>query len=167
MESSNNQIIAQLYEETREQLFLIFRQAGISEEECWDKVQDVFIRLLNVDLLVPALAKGLAVTVAYNMRTDYLRHLYFVRESQKSHPELFMEGVSSNHFEAKELEELELRAVSSLSEQDAQIYVLTRFDGKTPEEICSMTSLTKRAVESRLYRSRMHVRERLRKAVGF
>jgi len=167
MESNRKQLIAQLYEETREQIFLIFRQVGIEEEGCWDKVQDVFVRLLNVDLIVPNLAKGLAVTIAYNMRTDYLRHLYIVRESHKVHPELFMEGIASNHYEAKELQELELKAVDALSEQDAQVYTLTRFDGKTPEEIGQITGLSKRAVESRLYRSRIFVRETLRKAVGF
>ena len=44
---------------------------------------------------------------------------------------------------------------------------MTRFEEKTADEIVLATGLTKRAVESRIYRTRNLVRENLRRAIAY
>ena len=57
--------------------------------------------------------------------------------------------------------------VSRMSEQDAKVYQLMRFENKTADEIALNCGLSKRAVESRIYRTRQQVRDAVRRAIGF
>jgi DNA-directed RNA polymerase specialized sigma24 family protein len=61
----------------------------------------------------------------------------------------------------------EMNAIEGMSEKDARIYQMARFDDKTADEIVLETGLSKRAVESRIYRTRLQVRQQVRKAIGF
>jgi len=164
---NNSQLVGKIYAETSKVLFLIFRQVGIEEEICHDMVQDVFVRLLGIDVLYEAQVKGLAVKIAYNMRIDYLRHNYYVRESQKNHYDYYLEKQTSHQdVDTKDIERVEMAVIRNMSELDAKVYSLFRFEEKTTQEICETLSIGRRAVESRLYRTRKMVRTTLQKAIN-
>ena len=167
IETKNRQMIGETYQKVRQEIFSIFRQACIAEDTCEDMVQEVFVKILGLDIIIEDQLKGLAVQIAYQKRTDYLRHKAIIN---KVHGELGwqMERSYSNYeAEVNDILNIEMKAIHCMSEKDAMIYEMTRFEEKTADEIVLETGLTKRAVESRIYRTRNQVRNEVRKAMNF
>lgn len=156
--------IGRLYDKARPMLLSIFRKAHIPEEDGKDLVQEVFVKLLSIDILLADHLLGLAVTIAYQKRTDWLRHHVYCRRQQNLwRPQA---TVTPCDTECHQLLQAERQVVDRMTACDAWVYSLSRFDGKTPQEITHITALSLRAVEGRLYRTRKLVRQTLL-AAGF
>ena len=167
IESKNRQAIGNVYQKIRQEIFSIFRQACIAEDTCEDMVQEVFVKILGLDIIIEEQLKGLAVQIAYQKRTDYLRRKAIIN---KVHDELgwrMEQSYSHTEAEVNDILNIEMQAVHCMSEKDAKIYEMTRFEEKTADEIVLETGMSKRAVESRIYRTRIQVRDAVRKAIGF
>lgn len=166
--SSNRQIIGQTYQEVRTQLFSIFRQVCIAEDTCEDLVQEVFVKILGLDIIIAEQLKALAVTIAYQKRTDYLRHRAYINKVKDDMAGWEMERSYTNQeAELSDIQQVEMKVIRCMSELDSKTYMMSRFEDKTAEEIALELNLSKRAVESRLYRTRIAVRENVRKVIGF
>lgn len=167
--STNSELISRVFTETRNDVYGVFRQACIPEDQCWDMTQDVFVKLMVIDLLDADRIKGMVFTIAYRMRTDYFRHRSFINKLFSEKPDVsnvdWMYNV--NTLEVKDIERVELGVVSRMSETDRKVYCMDRFDEKSSTEIAQELHITCRAVENRLYRTRKLVREKVRKAVNF
>lgn len=167
IEQSNRQMIGKAYQQVRQEVFSIFRQACIAEDTCEDLVQEVFVKVLGMDIIIESQLKGLIVTMAYQKRIDYLRRRACMN---KVHDELgwrMEQSYTNTEAEVNDILHVEMKAISSMSEKDAHIYQMTRFEEKTADEIVLETGLSKRAVESRIYRTRNLVRSQVREAMGF
>lgn len=167
IEQSNRQMIGKAYQQVRQEVFSIFRQACIAEDTCEDLVQEVFVKVLGMDIIIESQLKGLIVTMAYQKRIDYLRRRACMN---KVHDELgwrMEQSYTNTEAEVNDILRVEMNAISTMSEKDAQIYQMTRFEDKTADEIVLETGLSKRAVESRIYRTRNLVRSQVREAMGF
>ncbi len=156
--------IGRLYDKAQPMLLSIFRKAHIPEEDGKDLVQEVFVKLMTLDILLADHLLGLAVTIAYQKRSDWLRHHVYCHRLQSQRR--LQDTVVPCDVECRQLLQAERRVVDHMTDRDAWIYSLSRFDGKTPEEITHITALSLRAVEGRLYRTRKMVRQTLR-AAGF
>ena len=64
IQTKNREIIGQVYEEMRTDIYSIFRQACIPEEDCEDLVQEVFVKVLNLDIIQPESLKALVARMA-------------------------------------------------------------------------------------------------------
>lgn len=160
--------IANAYTEMRTQLFAIFRQVCMPEADCEDMVQEVFVRLLGVDTLQVETVNAIAATIAFRLRIDYLRRRAFMRRLYKEPPraEIYEKAAAhSNDCELRELISIEQRAIERLLPENQRIYRLSRFQGKSNNEIAQIMAMSYRSVESRLYRSRMLVRQAVAKAM--
>lgn len=156
--------ISRLYEETSPMLLAIFLKANIPEEDARDLVQEVFVKILTIDIILPEGLKGLAITIAYQKRTDWLRHQAYCRRMMtQMRPQTIVE---QHELECQQMEQVEQRVVNRMSNKDAWVYKLSRFDNKSTQEIMQITSFSLRGVEGRLYRTRLLVRRTL-KAAGF
>lgn len=165
--TKNRQIIGKAYQKVRQEIFSIFRQACIDMDTCEDLVQDVFLKIMGLDVILEDQLKGMAVKIAYQKRIDYLRRRAIIN---KVHDKLaWMMERSYTHTEAEvnDILQVEMKVISTMSEKDAMVYQMTRFEEKTADEIMVATGLSKRAVESRIYRTRILVRDNVREAVGF
>lgn len=60
--------IGRLYDKAQPMLLSIFRKAHIPEEDGKDLVQEVFVKLMTLDILLADHLLGLAVTIAYQKR---------------------------------------------------------------------------------------------------
>ncbi len=156
--------IGRLYDKAQPMLLSIFRKAHIPEEDGKDLVQEVFVKLMTLDILLADHLLGLAVTIAYQKRSDWLRHHVYCRRLQSQWR--LQDTVVPCDVECRQLLQAERQVVDHMTDSDAWIYSLSRFDGKTPQEITHITTLSLRAVEGRLYRTRKMVRKTLR-AAGF
>lgn len=165
--NENRKIIGRVYEKIRMELFTIFRQACIAEDTCEDLVQEVFMKIMSVDILIEDQLKGLAVKMAYQKRVDYLRRRAIINKVHDSLGWQMERSYAHVDAEVRDILRVEMNVIRCMSEKDAQVYCLTRFEEKTADEIVLETGLTKRAVESRIYRTRIMVRENIRRAIGF
>jgi RNA polymerase sigma factor (sigma-70 family) len=156
--------IAATYVEMRDTLLAIFRQVGLPEEECEDLVQDAFERLLAVDLLREDTIRGMVATIAYRLRTDILRHRAFVRMARERMTVDSIERTTADTAcIVHDLQRIEKCIVAKMPQATQQVYELARFCDKGNEEIADLLNMTYRAVESRLYRSRMEVRQQFKR----
>lgn len=167
-EISKSQAITQAYMEMRTQLFAIFRQACMPEADCEDMIQEVFVRLLRVETLQAETVNAMVVTIAFRLRVDYLRRRAFLHRLYKDtdRAEYYDQATTNvNPCELRELISIEQNAIARLLPENQRIYRLSRFQGKTNDEIANIMAMSYRSVESRLYRSRMLVRQEVAKAM--
>jgi len=167
IKAKSRQIIGESYKQVRQDLYSIFRQACIAEDTCEDLVQEVFLKILGLDIIIADQLKGLAVQIAYQKRTDYLRHRAYINKVKNEGNWQMEQSYTNQEAEVNDILCAEMNAIEGMSEKDARIYQMARFDDKTADEIVLETGLSKRAVESRIYRTRLQVRQQVRKAIGF
>lgn len=165
--TKNYQVIGEIYQKIRPEIFSIFRQACIDEDTCDDLVQEVFIKILNIDLIIEDQLKGLAVTIAYQKRTDYLRHQMYVNKWKNDSLWRMEQYYTNTEAEVNDILNVEMNVVRCMSEKDSQVYHMCRFEEKTADEIALEMNMSKRAAESRIYRTRNQVRNAVRQVVGF
>ena len=163
-----NAAISDTYSEMRSSLLSIFRQVNIPEEECKDLVQDVFVRLLRIDTLHIETIRGITVTIAMRMRTDYLRRQAFLHKlySSAATADIYDAGYYDTSFDAKEIADAEREIVGSMTATNRRIYELSRFEEKNYHEIADIMDMSYRAVASRVYRTRVEARGGLRQLFG-
>lgn len=160
---SARQAIAQAYVAYREQLLAVFGQAGLAACDCEDLVQEVFVRLLGLDLIVPAQLKSLVFVTAYHLRTDLLRHRAARRKALLNASESTMMAWQEMSVECREIARMEKACCSRLKDMDRQVYTLHRKEGKDAQEIAQILDISPRAAESRLFRARRLVRQQLKR----
>jgi len=161
---TNRAIIGETYKNVRQELFSIFRQACIAEDTCEDLVQEVFMKIMKLDVILADQVKGLAVQIAYQKRTDYLRHRAFINKVHNDSLWRMEQSYTNTDAEVNDILQVEMKVIHCMSETDARIYTMTRFEDKSADEIVLETGLTKRAVEARIYRTRSLVRKTLKMA---
>lgn len=165
--NKNRTIIGQSYERVRHEIFTIFRQVGIDITTCEDLVQDVFVKIMALDIIIEDQLKGLAVTIAYQKRIDYLRRRFYIKKANADLAWLMERSYTHSESEINDILQVELKAINNMSDMDCTIYKMIRFEEKTADEIVLTTGLSKRAIESRIYRTRNLVRNAVRQAIGF
>ena len=165
--NANRKIIGDTYQEVRPEIFSIFRQACIAEDTCEDLVQDVFVKILGLDIIIENQLKALAVTIAYQKRTDYLRHRAYINKMKNDSLWRMEQSYTNTETEANDILNMEMRVIRCMSDMDSKIYRMNRMEEKTADEIVMETGLSKRAVESRIYRTRKMVRKNIRRVINF
>lgn len=162
----NRELIGRTYEEVRPQIFAIFRQACIDADTCEDLVQDVFMKVMTIDIIIPEQLKALAVRISYQKRIDYFRHRAYINNVKQENSWLMERSYNDQHTEVNDILQTEMHVVSRMSKQDARVYSLSRFEDRTADEIALELNLSKRAVECRIYRTRIMVRQEVEKVVN-
>lgn len=164
---SNRQFVGEVYQEVRNDIFSIFRQVCIPEDICEDLVQEVFLKILRLDVIIKEQLKGLAVKIAYQKRIDYLRHRAYINKVQNEGGWLMERSYTSSEAELNDILQVEMKVINCMGDLDCQTYCLSRFEDKSAEEIALQLNLSKRAVESRLYRMRQTMRRSLVKVINY
>ena len=164
---SHRQFVGEVYQEVRNDIFSIFRQVCIPEDICEDLVQEVFLKILRLDVIIKEQLKGLAVKIAYQKRIDYLRHRAYINKVQNEGGWLMERSYTSSEAELNDILQVEMKVINCMGDLDCQTYCLSRFEDKSAEEIALQLNLSKRAVESRLYRMRQTMRRSLAKVINY
>lgn len=159
------QLIERTFRKMQAPVLAIFRQAALCEADCEDLAQNVFLRLMSIDLLLPETIEGITATIAYHLRTDYLRRRAFLRSRYRDNvtADVFDDRRADDHALLLDIYNLEQRALERMQPVNRQIYLLSHYSGQTNDEIAVTLSMSNRAVESRLYRSRQEVRDYIRR----
>lgn len=165
--NKNRQIIGEAYKKVRTEIFTIFRQVCIPEDICEDLVQEVFLKIMGLDIILEDQLKGMAVKIAYQKRIDYLRRRACINKVHNYIGWAMERSYSHQEAEVNDILRVEMNVIQCMSDTDSKIYQMVRFEEKTADEIVLETGLSKRAVESRIYRTRVMVRNQVRRAMNF
>lgn len=166
MNTNCQTITESVYMRKRSHVLSIFLQAGIDVSEAEDMTQDVFVRLLGVDVLNRDTADAMVIKIAFNLKTDYFRKRRLPRvylsdifdvEDKNNTPLMDMY--------VKDIARHEDDAVMALPPMQAKAYVMSMREGMSMSDISAVLGLAPRTVETHLYLSRRKVRRYLRKVL--
>lgn len=133
-----------------------------------DLAQDVFIRLWNVrQTICEATIKSLVFTVTNNIITDHLRR--YIRQRAYNDYAAYWGERSSNvtveRVVADSLAETELKIVTSMPPKRRKVYMLSRYEGKSVDDIAVELNMGRRTVETHLFIGRKAMRQELRRCI--
>lgn|SRR5574344_619400 len=166
-DGNQTQLIVSAYKKYAEQLNLYFVKYTHDMMLAEDMTQNLFIKLLDYsDIIVEKTAKSFVYTAASRMILDDARHKAFIRNSlNRLHDNMSVEDSFSaqNRLEMEQIECFERTKMASLPKQRAKVYEMSRFYGKSTDEIALEMHLSPRTVECHLLLSRKEIREYLKK----
>lgn len=164
----SDRLITEYYEEYRQSVFFYICRRIENRSDAEDLTQDAFLRLLEYRMMIRRdTLKYFLFTIVRNLLNDYLRRYYKRQEIDRylydTLPVTTVEPES--RIVADELRRLESRRVSALPEQRRKVYIMSRFQDKSAEDIAEELKLSRRTVENHLFISRREVREFIRRCI--
>ena len=164
----SDRLITEYYEEYRQSVFFYICRRIENRSDAEDLTQDAFLRLLEYRMMIRRdTLKYFLFTIVRNLLNDYLRRYYKRQEIDRylydTLPVTTVEPES--RMVADELRRLESRRVSALPEQRRKVYIMSRFQDKSAEDIAEELKLSRRTVENHLFISRREVREFIRRCI--
>lgn len=165
---SNNEVIASTYKSCYEDLkrYLTAYTHDVMAAE--DMLQDLFIKMLQLDVVSSSTARNLCFVMAKRMIVDDARHKTFVRQQEKNLRQslsLYDDFSVVSKMAHDEIAAMESSFLKRMAPKRARVYEMYRHDGLTAQEIATKTGLSKRTVESHIYLSTREMRNQLRKAL--
>lgn len=164
----SDRLITEYYEEYRQSVFFYICRRIENRSDAEDLTQDAFLRLLEYRMMIRRdTLKYFIFTIVRNLLNDYLRRYYKRQEIDRylydTLPVTTVEPES--RMVADEIRKLESRRVSALPEQRRKVYIMSRFQDKSAEDIAEELKLSQRTVENHLFISRREVREFIRRCI--
>lgn len=163
-----NEIIANAYKEFGGRIYAYIHCRISDEEEAADIMQDVFMRMLDCDVVCADTVRSLVFTIANNLVIDHIRRHYKRQEVYSYVYDMNTRRSVSRPDEemaVRDIEDLERVLIGRLSPATARVYEMSRIKGMTIDEIAEELSLSKRTVECHQFKSRKFVREQMRLAL--
>ncbi len=134
-------------------------------EDAEDLLQDLFIKVMGIDLITEASARSLLFIMAKRLVIDWQRHRAFVRQQEASLPTnwIYMDEDSvARRVEAADLLSFERHCLSRLPAKRARVYQMYRHEELTADEIAIRLHLSKRTVECQIYLSTKDIKSRMK-----
>ena len=159
---------ARSYEEYYQRMLGFVASRINSQEDAENLTQDIWLRLLEYDKpIAEETILSLLYTVASNLVNDYLRRLYRSRVVADELRDFACEADWSGESAvmARDLEQLEKNRVECLPPQRRIIYIMSRYDDKSVDDIANELSLSFRTVENHLRMGRHDVRSFMAEAI--
>ncbi|MEM1219708.1 MAG: RNA polymerase sigma-70 factor [Bacteroidota bacterium] len=120
-----------------------------------DVLQEAFTRLWkNCAKVAFATAKGYVFKIANNLLLNEYEHQKVVLRHQQQAPVKESTQETPEYLlEEKELKEALEKAIAELPEKQRVVFLLSRIDKKTYQEIADMLGISRQAVEKRMYKA--------------
>jgi|GEM_PF-1082083 RNA polymerase sigma-70 factor (ECF subfamily) len=161
----NRDVVANLY--TRyytdlRQYFVSYTHDMMAAE---DMVQNLFVKVMDLDVIVMETAGNILFTMAHNMVIDDVRHKAYVRQA---HERLYDRMERQTTAEVRRVEQRDLlqladRRLGQMSDKRARVFRMFRYDGLSAKEIAQELNINVRTVETDIYLSTKDVKTYLRK----
>lgn len=164
----NRSVVSSIYKKRYSDLkqYLVSYTHDVMAAE--DMLQDLFIKVMSLDVISEETAKNLLFVMAKRMIIDDARHKAFVREAEKQ----LMASMESmdNHSVARRVEAADILAferqhLERMPAKRAAIYKMYKHEDMTTDEIVEKLQLSKRTVETHIYLSTKDMKAYLRKII--
>lgn len=167
-ENCDKNLIAALYTEHYDDLKRYLMNYTHDEASAEDMVQNLFIKVMSLDVLNKDTAKSLLYVMASRMIIDEARHRSFVKKLLSNY-KLTMSSMESSsiveHVHCNQIQALEETRLQDMAKQRALVYRMWRQDEMTASEIAEQLHLSKRTVENHLYISRKEMKDYLKRVI--
>jgi len=139
--------------------FLHYKIGDLSQAE--DLAQEAFLRLWQAcGKVAPDKAKAYLFTVANNLFLDQVKHQRVVYKFQQRTTVKTTTSESPEYLlEAAEFEERLRSAIARLPEKNRTVFLLNRIDRLTYQEIADRIGISKKAVEKRMSKALVELRQ--------
>ncbi len=164
-ESNNRELVASLYKRYYGDLLAYLTAYTHDVMEAEDMLQELFVKVLSLDVITEATAKSLLLVMTRRMITDDARHKAFLHRAEKGLAYSVSQFDSYSVVHKLEADEVICKVrsiVSSMPAKRAEIYEMYRRDGFTAQEIAERLNISRRTVETHVYLASRTVRRRLR-----
>ncbi|MBM6992927.1 MAG: sigma-70 family RNA polymerase sigma factor [Prevotella sp.] len=164
---SNQELIASLYKRCYTNLKLYFLSYTHDPMAAEDMLQDLFVKLMSMDVIVEETAQNLIFLMAKHMIINDVRHKAFVREREKTMREtmLFYDDSLPRHIESREILSLACKHLEEMSPKRAEVYQMYRQEELSSKEIAAKLHLSTRTVESHIYSASKEMKRFLKKII--
>ena len=163
-----NELVAQLYEEHSPELKLYFVNYTHDMMAAEDMVQNLFMKIMRLDAILPSTARNLLFVTAHRMVIDDIRRKSYAQEQLKQLKDgsRLEDGFSVfDKMERDQILQLEERKLQTMAQKRAQIYRMWRGDDKTKKEIAQELNLSTRTVETHVYLAVREMKEYIHAAI--
>ena len=168
LNASDSNVIATVYTDCYDDLLRYITAYTRDTMAAEDMVQDVFMKVMDLDVLTQETARSLVFTIAKRMIIDDARHKVFVRQQEKKLREtqpLYDSFSVAKKMEHDELASMEQYILNHMAPKRAEVYKMYRHEELSSQEIAHKLSLSKRTVETHIYLLTKQMREEMRKAL--
>ncbi len=164
----NREVVASVYQMyyTDIKMYLLSYTHDVMAAE--DMLQDLFVKVMSLDIISLSTAKNLLLVMAKRMIIDDARHRAFVRESNRDIASAMAstyEASPAKRIEARDMLNFENERLAAMPKKRAHIYKMYKHDEISADEIAQQLSLSKRTVETHIYLSTKEMKEYLRKII--
>lgn len=168
IQTQNYEVIASTYRSCYDNLLHYLMSYTHDVMAAEDMLQDLFIKMMGIDIITEDTARNLVFVMAKRMIIDDARHKAFVRQQEKSLSEtmsIYDSYSVASKIAHDEIATMENTILDNIAPKRASVYRMYRHEELTAQEIADKTGLSKRTVEAHIYLSTKQVRELLRKAI--
>lgn len=168
LHNQNFEVITSIYKSCYSELLSYLTSYTHDVMAAEDMLQDLFIKMMTLDIITEDTAKNLVFVMAKRMIIDDARHKSFVRQQEKKLRETL--SLYDSYSVAKKVEHDEIAAMENhflnkMAPKRAEVYRLYRHDELTAQEIADKLNLSKRTVEAHIYLSTKQIRQQFRAAL--
>ncbi len=164
----NRKTVASIYRRYYMDIKMYLLSYTHDEMAAEDMLQDLFIKVMSLEVITLETAKNLLLVMAKRMIIDDARHKAFVRESSRD----MASDIASRYeqspavrVEAKDLLQFESLKLANMPKKRANIYKMYKHDEVSADEIALQLNLSKRTVETHIYLSTKEMKQYLRKII--
>lgn len=164
----NRELVASIYEKYYSDIkqYLVSYTHDVMAAE--DMLQDLFMKVMSLDVISEETAKNLLLVMAKRMIIDDARHKAFVRQAEEQ-MKCSMESMDhhsvARRIEAADILSFERMHLAEMPAKRAAIYKMYKHEGMTTDEIVEKLQLSKRTVETHIYLSTKDMKSYLRKII--
>ncbi len=133
-----------------------------------DMLQDLFIKVMSLDVITLETSKNLLFVMAKRMIIDDARHKAFVRESCRDMASCMASGFEQSpavRIEARDMLRFESQKLAAMAKKRANIYKMYKHEEISADEIAQRLNLSKRTVETHIYLSTREMKRYLSKII--
>lgn len=168
---SKHSMIAKFYTEHYDELKSFVTSRLQFADEVEDIVQNVYLRLLQLDQMITSnTLHSLVFTTANNMIKDYWRrkkcydkYVHFVTTTNWNNR---TQADVAAVYSVQEVHEILERGIAKLADSQSRIYRMSIFEGKRVGEIAKELNLNYKCAEQRLGAARKEIRSYMKKALA-
>ena len=163
----DSNLVGKFYQEYYDDLMRYLTAYTHNTMDAEDMIQELFMKVMRLDVFTEETAKSLLFVMAHNMSIDDVRHKYYVRQAEihmRNGMELSSPADVYDKMERDQIRELEERKLNTMPQKRASVYRMWRNE-MSMKEIAQVLNISRRTAEAHVYNATSEMKEFFRRAM--